>query len=349
MKAVILAGGGGTRLLPITIRRPKPMVPIAGKPCIDYVIESLIKGGFDELVITTSYLSDVLIKGVSSRGYEATILYSFESEPLGTAGAVRKVSPFLDETFVVASGDVLADVSIRSLYKKHRTNGALATMALVQVPDPSEYGAVRVDEENRVLEIQEKPPPGKAVSNMINAGIYVLEPEVLPSISEVSDFARDVFPPLVERGEVYGVPIEGLWMDIGRPSDLIEANASVVERRGSSVEGMNGPVIVEEGAIVKGKVIGPSYIGRDVRIGQGAVLKRAYLGDGVVIGDQCVIENSLAMGDTEIGPGAKIRDSVIGEHCKIADEAVAQDCVIGDGVAIGVHARLEGAKILPRD
>ncbi|MEW5761464.1 MAG: nucleotidyltransferase family protein, partial [Candidatus Thermoplasmatota archaeon] len=183
MKAVILAGGEGRRLRPLTEKRPKPLVPIAGRACIEYVISSLVKSGIKEIIITTSYMSDKLIKAIGNgESYGAGILYSFEDKPCGTAGAVKRVEKFLDGTFIVASGDVVMDIDFQKLYESHKKNNSIATLALTYLSDPRNYGIVEIDRRNRIKRFLEKPKEEEVFSNLINAGIYVLETDVLSYI-----------------------------------------------------------------------------------------------------------------------------------------------------------------------
>ena len=175
MKAVVLAGGEGTRLKPLTYKRPKPLIPIAGRPCIDYVLRSLASSGFHEIIVTTAYLSDTLIKSIGDGlDYNASILYSFEENPAGTAGAVRRVGMFIDDTFLVAMGDILCDVDFKALYEFHKRKGGVVTIALTEVEDPTQFGIVGLDAKGRIQKFKEKPRKEEAFSNLANAGIYVL-------------------------------------------------------------------------------------------------------------------------------------------------------------------------------
>jgi len=238
MKAVVLAGGEGTRLKPLTYKRPKPLMPVAGRPCIDYVLRSLAASGFHEIIVTTAYLSDALIKSIGDGlDYNASILYSFEENPAGTAGAVRRVANFIDETFVVAMGDILCDVDFKALFEFHKRTGGVVTIALTDVDDPTQYGIVGLDAKGRIQKFKEKPRKEEAFSSLVNAGIYVLEPEVLEFIppDQKFDFAKDLFPKLLSKGvPLYGSRIDGVWMDIGQPHDLWKASMEVVRREGKA-------------------------------------------------------------------------------------------------------------------
>src|SRR5437870_1269078 len=212
MKAVVLAGGEGTRLKPLTYKRPKPLLPIAGRPCIDYVLRSLASSGFHEIIVATAYLSDTLIKSIGDGlDYNASILYSFEENPAGTAGAVRRVGMFIDDTFLVAMGDILCDVDFKALYEFHKRKGGVVTIALTEVEDPTQFGIVGLDAKGRIQKFKEKPRKEEAFSNLANAGIYVLEPEILEFIppDQKFDFSKDLFPKLLSKGlPLYGSRID---------------------------------------------------------------------------------------------------------------------------------------------
>lgn len=360
MKAVILAGGVGTRLKPLTERRPKPLIPVAGRPCIDYVIKSLVEAGFRQIIVTTGYMSDTLIKRIGEGGkYGASILYSFEKEPAGTAGAVKKVEKFLDKTFIVASGDVLADVDLKSLYDYHKEKGSEATMALTEVENPQEFGIVELDEDSRISRFKEKPKEDEEIfSNLINAGIYILEPEVLDYIpeKEMFDFSKQLFPRLMEEGvDIYGKKIDGLWMDIGRPKDLLQANLEIIKKRGESagakLEGVNtsGLVIVGKNSIIeKGvRIKGPTYIGNDVFVSRGTIIDTSCIYDDVFIDRGTVIRQSIILDKSKVGWQSEIIDSVIAKNCSIEDDVKIVKSIIGDEMTIKKHSRLEDANITP--
>jgi len=304
MKAVIMAGGLGTRLRPLTNSVPKHILPVAGKPMIEYVIKSMVSGGFEDIILTTGYIYDRIVNVVGdATQYGARAFYSIESKRLGTAGSVKRVEALLDGTFVVGSGDVLADVDIRELYEFHRKKGAMATMALTSVDNPTEYGIVGLDDDSRIVRFMEKPAEEEVFSNLINAGIYILEPEVLRHVppETMFDFSKNLFPILLEEGVLYGRPIKGLWRDVGRPLDLIGANSDMVERMGGRIiegrmEGMaEGNVFVAEGAEVE----------------RGAVLRNAFIYPGAVIRNGALVENSIVLDGSMVGEGSVIKNSII--------------------------------------
>jgi len=354
MKAVVLAGGEGTRLLPLTYRRPKPLMPIAGRPCIDYVLRSLVSSGIHEIIITTSYLSDTLIKTIADDlDYNASILYSFEANPAGTAGAVRRVANFVDETFVVAMGDILCDADFRALYEFHKRKGGVATIALTEVDDPTQYGIVGLDD-SRIRKFKEKPPKEEAFSRLANAGIYVLEPEVLDFVpaNEKFDFSKDLFPKLLSKGlAVYGSRLEGVWMDIGRPHDLWKASMEIVRREGRPLRRpgvtSEGPVIVDPEATLHAgtTLLGPCYVGPKAVLSAGSILDNACLYESVRVDPQAVVRNSIVLEGSAVGPNAEILDSVVSRQCTIEAGTRIASSIIGDGMTIRTGSKLENATV----
>lgn len=355
MKAVVLAGGFGTRLRPLTDTVPKPLLPVAGRPCIDYVLHSLVGAGVHQIIVATSYMSDHVMKRIGDGlAYDASILYSFEAEPRGTAGAVKILEAFLDDTFVVASGDVLADVHLAKLTETHGAREALATMALTRVEDPSGFGVVEVDDADRVVRFQEKPRPEEAFSNLINAGIYILEPEVLEVVppGRVFDFSKDVFPALLAKGQpLCGVELEGLWMDIGRPRDLWRASLEVIERRGEEArrEGatVRGKVLLADDALVEAgvEIVGPSYVGPGATLSAGTRVRRSSVYAGVFLDRDAVVEDSILLEGSRVGWRSVVRDSVVASRCRIDEDVKVLSSVLGDDMHVRAHSRLEGASL----
>jgi mannose-1-phosphate guanylyltransferase len=355
MKAVIMSGGKGTRLKPLTDHLPKPMVPVGGRRCIDYVIRSLAAARIDEIIVTTGYLSDRVIRGIADGArHGVSVVYSFEDEPLGTAGGVKHVGPFLgNETFVVASGDVLADVNIRRLIEKHEQNrakGALATIALTRVQDPTQYGIVGIAQDGRIERFKEKPRQAQVFSDLVNAGIYVLEPQVLDEIPprQAFDFSKDLWPDLLERGTpIFGEPIEGFWMDVGRPEDLIGANLLMIGREGprgarpEQVITMGRRVKVEAGAVLEG----PLLLGDHVHVGARARVKASAVHATTTVGADCQIDRSLILEDCEIGEGAKLEESIVAAGAWLGAGAKLFGCVIGEGQRVEAGAELHGARL----
>jgi mannose-1-phosphate guanylyltransferase len=351
-----MSGGKGTRLKPLTNHLPKPMVPVGPRRCIDYVIRSLTAARIGEIIVTTGYLSDRVIRGIADgASYGANVVYSFEGEPLGTAGGVKHVGPFLgNETFVVASGDVLADVNIRRLIERHEQNrkkGAVATIALTKVKDPTQYGIVGLAPDGRVERFKEKPRASQVFSDLVNAGIYVLEPQVLDEIPprQAFDFSKDLWPDLLERGTpFFGELIEGFWMDVGRPEELIQANLLMVGREGHRTNGPE-PVTLIQGNRVKiepsAKLLGAVMLGDFVRVGEGARIKDSVVHDATTLARECVLERALVLEDCEVGAGAHLTDTILGASAVVGAGARLTDCVIGEGQKVAAGAVLDGARV----
>jgi mannose-1-phosphate guanylyltransferase len=357
MKAVVLAGGVGERLRPLTEARPKPLITIAGRPCIDYVIRSLVKAGFKEIVVTTGYMSDHLIKKIGDgMDYEAGILYSFEANPAGTAGAVKMVADFLDETFVVASGDVLADVDMKELYDYHKEKGAMATMALTEVKDPTQFGIVKLGDDSNIVKFKEKPKKDEVFSNLVNAGIYILEPEVLDYIPdrEMYDFSKNVFPALLKDGvPIYGKRLKGVWVDIGRPLDVINASLEIIQREGQETQlenaSVKGPVIMGKNVVSEKsvRIIGPAYVGDNVFLGRGALVDRSCVYNDVFVDRGVAISLSAVMTDSKIGWQSEIDQTILSANTNVEEDVKISRSIVGEDMTVKAHSRIEDASLSP--
>jgi len=357
MKGIVLAGGEGRRLKPLTQSRPKPLLPVAGRPCVDYVLRSLINSGVRELIVTTAFMSDALIKSISEGlSYDASILYSFEATPAGTAGSVKRVANFIDDTCVVAMGDVLVDLDVRPLIEFHRRRKSAATIALTEVEDPTEYGIVGLDKSGRIQRFKEKPSRDEAFSNLVNAGIYVLEPDVIDLIPDDRpfDFSKDVFPAMLAKGlPLHGMRIEGAWVDIGRPKDLIRASLDVVRREGKEQRLLGvdpfGPATVGRGLTLEEgvRLSGPLYIGSNVRIARGSVVEGACLYDGAVVEAGATVRESVVLEEARIGRNSEVLGSVLSRGCIIEEDSHLVGSILGEGTTVKAHSRLEGASIAP--
>jgi NDP-sugar pyrophosphorylase family protein len=330
-------------------------MPVAGRPCIDYVLRSLASSGFHEIIVTTAYMSDALIKSIGDGlDYNASILYSFEENPAGTAGAVRRVGNFFDDTFVVSMGDILCDVDFKGLYDFHKRKGAAVTIALTEVEDPTQYGVVGLDGNGRIVKFKEKPKKEEAFSNLVNAGIYVLEPGVLELVppDQKFDFAKDLFPKLLSKGvSLYGSKIDGVWMDIGQPHDLWKASMAIVNREGKPLHRKDvtseGPVILDASAQVEPGVTirGPCYVGPAVVMERGSVADNACLYEGARLEANAVARKSIILEGSQIGQAAEILDSVLSRNCIIGDGAKIVSSIIGEGMTVRAGSRLENATV----
>jgi mannose-1-phosphate guanylyltransferase len=353
ISAVILAGGEGTRLRPLTNNRPKPLLPILGKPCVEYVIRSLVDAEVGTAYLTCGYRSQDMVEQLGNgRQFGLDMRFAFEDHPAGTAGAVKLLEKELGSTIVVVSGDVLADVDLRSLVALHRKKGALATMALTTVDRPEEFGIVGLDDDGRIVRFKEKPKTEEVFSNLINAGIYVLEKRALRDIPEGEkyDFSKQLFPKLLERSEpLYGMPLSGLWKDIGRPRDLLDANLKMAERKGVPMEvpgaSCSGKIVATSFRALGCSIEGPAYIGEGAVIGSGSRLASCAVGDRVVTGEGTVISDSFLMGGCSLGDGCVINGSLLGKGCRIGKGVELVQAVLGDGVVLDGPQKVEGRTV----
>jgi mannose-1-phosphate guanylyltransferase len=325
MQAVILAGGEGTRLRPLTLTVPKPVVPLANRPFISYMIDWLHRHGFDEVVMSCGFLADGVRQVLGARPMDGvTIRYVDEPEPLGTAGAVKLAEPYLRERFAVLNGDVLTDLDISRLREFHEQRGASATLGLYPVEDPSSYGVVVTDDDGRVEAFLEKPAPGTAPTNHVNAGMYLLEHAVLDRIESgrAVSFEREVFPSLVGEG-LHGLALEGYWLDIGTPErylqgtrDILHGTVETPVSPSGSVDGATPPVLIGARCEISPEAhVGPdTTLGEGAGVGQGASVAGSSLHDGVVVEEGAVVSDSIVGSHARVGAGARLEDeTVIGE------------------------------------
>jgi mannose-1-phosphate guanylyltransferase / phosphomannomutase len=359
MKAVVMAGGEGTRLRPLTSNQPKPMVPIVGKPCMEHIVELLRAHGFEDVVVTLAFMPQAI------RGYFGTgeahgldIRYSVEETPAGTAGSVKLAEEALDEPFLVISGDALCDIDLTALVDFHRTHEALVTIALKSVDNPLEFGIVVTDEDGRIERFLEKPSWSQVFTDTINTGIYVVEPEVLREIptDRPYDFSKELFPRLLEKGKrLYGWVAEGYWQDIGNLDQYRQANFDALDERVKlNVPGirLRGNVFVGEGVELEdvASVEGPALIGNYCRIDPHAsVGPYSVLSSSVVLREHARTARSIVDASTYIGPSALIEGAIVGRMCDIRAHARLQEgAAIGDQTAIGEEAVVyPGIRVYP--
>jgi len=348
LKALVLAGGFGTRLRPLSCTRPKMLFPLANQALLDWTLKNLSEGGVDTVVLAVNYMAEALVRYFGPTKFDLGIIYSREERPLGHGGPIKKAEDILGDgaPFLVLNGDIISDIDYRRLVDFHNEKGGLATVALYQVPDPSRYGAVEIDGDGRILRFVEKPEPGEAPSNLVNAGIYVFDPKVIdyiPAGRPVST-EREVFPVLAKNGALYGFEIRGLWMDVGVPEDYLRANGRILQK-------LNGVIMDEECEIDEAaEILQPSCIGSGVVVGANSVIGPfTSIADHVHIGRGCRIENSIIFPGVTIGDYTSIRNALIGENAtlerwvKVESGSIIGDyAVISDGVTI-----TEGVTICP--
>ncbi len=347
MQALILVGGEGTRLRPLTLKRPKPVLPLVGKPFISYMLDWLREHGVDDVVMACGFEPDALRETLGSGDAGQRIGYVAEPDPRGTAGAIRFAEEQLQERFFVLNGDVLTDLDLTQLMREHTENQALATIGLYPVSDATGYGVVPCDEQGWVTEWIEKPDPEDALAGgEINAGTYVLEHAVveeIPPDKEVS-IERDVFPTLIGRG-FRGVPLEGYWLDIGTPDRFLQASWDILERRVETDIGKraapDGVLIADDADVSDDASIHPPvYIGSGAAIEAGAEIgPRAVVDRGARIGEGAVIERSLIGGGSSVGAGAKLRGAILAPRVEVEPEAaLAPGTVVGEDEKVPVSA-----------
>jgi mannose-1-phosphate guanylyltransferase/phosphomannomutase len=349
MKAVILAGGEGTRLRPLTSNLPKPMMPIANQPMMEHVVRLLAEHGFDDIVVTVAFLANH-IRNYFGDGSEfgVRMRYATEEAPLGTAGSVRNAMDELDDTFLVISGDVVTDVDLSTIVKVHRDKDAFASIALKRVENPVEFGIVITRDDGTIERFLEKPTWGEVFSDTINTGIYVLEPAIFDDIppGEVVDFSGDVFPAVLEQGrKLVGCIVDGYWEDVGTLEAYRTVHDDILD--GKVGVGMSGFEVREgvwmgEGADVSPDAVmeGPLLIGENSRVEAGALLRPyTVLGNDVVVKADAQIERSVVHDHVYIGPAVRLRGAVVGNSSDIRDSArIDEGAVIGDECFVGAHA-----------
>ena len=350
VKAIVLAGGFATRLRPLTLTRPKPLLPILGKPLLDWIINGLYESNIKEIILSIRYLAH-LIKAKYGAGIDrgVDIKYVEETKPLGDAGPLRLVDEVvgLNETFLVVYGDVFSDVDYSKLLSFHKRKGGIATLMLTRVDDPSRYGVAVLNDDHLIKDFIEKPPREKAPSNIVNAGVYVFEPEILEYIpsKKPSKLARDVIPRLVEEGQVYGYIHEGLWNDIGVPEDYYRANM-----RALKYFYPQGYISRSAEIDSSAEVIQPVYISDNVKIERNARIGPfTIIGEGARIGEHTYISNSIVFSEVIIESSAVVKGAIIGERTIIGRWSRLEDGVIvGDEVVIDEAILLNrGVIVLP--
>ena len=335
MKAVILVGGEGTRLRPLTYSTVKAMVPVLNRPFIEYVIRHLSNHGISEVILALGYKPDSLVDyfgDTSQLGVE--LVYSVEAEPLGTAGAVKNAEQYIDGTFLVMNGDVFTDIDIADLLEFHRSKGAKVTIALTSVDDPTRFGVVETTDEQRITRFVEKPSWDQVTSSLINAGIYVLDYEILERIpqGERFMFETDVFPTLLADGEpVFGYVADTYWIDTGTPEKYLQLSRDLLHGRSNQVAFEAADIRIDEQTSVhpEARLTAPILVDKECTIGKGVCLKGP-----VVMGAGCSIRD-----------GATIENSILWQKVSVGEQAVLRDCIVASNNHVEDNVRVEGATI----
>ena len=345
MKAVVMAGGEGSRLRPLTIGRPKPMVPIVGRPVMEHILLLLKRHGITEVVVTLQYLAGV-IQSYFGDGSQLGmhIEYTVEDVPLGTAGSVKLAQHLLTDTFLVISGDALTDFDLGKIIEFHKSRNAMATLTLYRVPNPLEYGVVITNDDGTVRQFLEKPSWSEVFSDTVNTGIYVLEPKVLnyaPS-SQSFDFSQDLFPILMRNGDpIYGYIADGYWCDVGNLEEYARATRDLLEGRVQiEMDGRdlgNGIRVGERVDIAPdARLVGPLWLGDEVKIGPGAeIIGPSVIRENTIVDRRATIDRSIIWRSCYVGESTEIRGALLARQVSVKNNAVIfEGAVIGDGSTI---------------
>jgi mannose-1-phosphate guanylyltransferase/phosphomannomutase len=357
MQAIIVAGGQGTRLRPLTYDLPKPVVPVFHRPFLHYQIELLKRHGIDDVILILHYMADVLEQRLGDgEAWGVRLRCVYETAPMGTAGAVALARPLLgDDPVLVLNGDVLTDMDLTRFLAFHRQAGGPVSIGLTRVSDPTAFGLVFLNEQRRVTRFLEKPSADEAVVDTVNAGVYWVEPSVLERVPEGQpySFERGLFPDLLAEGAVLGGYLErAYWLDIGTPQTYHRAHCDLLNGRirlpipdlapdGDGVWS-RGDVHIDPTA----SLLGPVYLGKGVRIGRGARINPyTLLFDGVTVGDGARIEDSLVWSGSTIGANCRLQGAIVGSDCQIdRDSRLGYGVVLGHGTKLGRGSLLTVAR-----
>jgi mannose-1-phosphate guanylyltransferase len=356
VQAVILVGGEGTRLRPLTSTVPKPVVPLVDRPFIAYMLEWLHGHGVDDVILSCGFLATA-VRNVLGDGssYGLRLRFVEEPEPRGTAGALKYAEELLDERFVMLNGDVLTDIDLTAQLAQHEATGATATLALVPVADPTAYGLVRLHDDGAVREFVEKPSADQIDTDLISAGAYVLERSVVDLIAPDRNVSieREIWPVLVGAG-LFGFAADAYWLDIGTPErylqgtfDILEGNVAtaVAERLGP------GYLAVGERVEAAGRIVPPALVERGCEIAAGAhVGSLVVLGEGVRVGESTTIERAVVLNGAQIGARCVLRDCIVAAGARIGEGSVISGgAVLGEGVTVGAGNTLtRGMRVFPQ-
>jgi mannose-1-phosphate guanylyltransferase len=352
VKAVILVGGEGTRLRPLTYYAPKPMVPVLNRPFLEHTVAYLKKHSVRDIVLALSYLPETIQSyfGDGTRS-GVQLKYCLEDSPFGTAGAVKNAERYLNGTFVVFNGDIFSELDLADMLAFHRNRKAKVTIALTWVDNPCAFGVVETDSDGRVRRFIEKPSPDRATTNWINAGVYILEPEVLRHVPPNSHymFEKGLFPLLLELGEpIYGYSFNGYWLDMGTPEKYLQLNCDLLlGKTGSALIGglVNDEVHSGESVVIhpSAEIIGPAIVGSNCSIGRAVHISGpVVIASNCHIGEGAIIEKTVLWKGVNIGRGASLKQCVVGNNTTIGDNAQIIDrMVVSDKVKIAGDERLE--------
>jgi mannose-1-phosphate guanylyltransferase len=362
VKAVVLVGGEGTRLRPLTFTTPKPLLSIANQPHLERQLAWLASHGVDEVVLSMGYLPDAFHRHFTSdqSGHDVfgdvVLRYVVEKEPLGTAGAIRFAAEGIEERIIVCNGDVLTSRDLDAMVQFHDRQGAEVTISLTQVDDPSAFGVVPTNADGGVIAFVEKPAPGKAPSNWINAGTYVIEPAFLRRIPPRLNVSveRETFPRMLARpGLLYGYQSDAYWLDIGTPEKYLEAHADALAGK-LSIPPASGAREVEPGVWVQGdatiepgaRVERPVLIGDGASIETGARVRASVLGAGAVVEAGVELDRAVLHAGARVSHGGRVVDSVVGADAVLKpDVSLTAETIVGAGATVASGRRISGGRV----
>lgn len=356
MKAIILVGGKATRLLPLSVNTPKSLVPVVNIPILEHLIGHIREHGIKEIVLAQGHLAQAIVNYFGDgRQFGVTIHHSYENIPLGSAGAAKNAAHLLQETFLVLNSDIFSDMDFTAMLQLHRQSGAKATIATIPVEDPTLYGLVESNASGRVRRFLEKPKREEVTTNMINAGAWFVEAEILSRIPENTfySFERNVFPQLLSEGSpVYAFSSSGYWIDMGTTEKYLQIHRDLLNGKSQRYSLPPGKTsLIGEGSYIdnSARINGKVIISTGCTIGARAVLEGpVVIGPGCLIEDNAVIHDTVIWKNVRIGQDARISGTIIADNCILEDECTAVNTVLGDGVYIGRRAKLtEGSKLDP--
>ena len=337
VKAVVLVGGEGTRLRPLTETIPKPLVPLLDRPSLDHVLDHLARHGVHEVVLSSSYLEATFHSFIQARHGEPAVTWITETEPLGTGGAILNALEHVgDEPFFALNGDILTDLDLSAMLAFHRERGAVATIALQHVDDARPFGLVPTREDGGVIEFREKPQ--EPVPGDVNAGTYLLDPGVMrawtaerpPAGSRAISIEREIFPAMIERGEpVFGFVSSPYWIDLGTPESYLRAHFDLLEGRVRGYDALAGPYVAD-----------PSGVDLRAHLGRWVVA-----GDRVRVARDAEIDDSVLLPEARVGAGARVSSSIVGPGATVGDGATVVASVLAEGAEVRPGATLEGARV----
>jgi NDP-sugar pyrophosphorylase family protein len=350
MQALILAGGKGTRLRPLTVYTPKPVVPICNRPFLLYQIDTLRRAGVTNITLSLSYQPNKIEQQLGDGSdFGVKINYTVEPQPMGTAGAYKFAQELIREPTVVFNGDIVTDLELKSVIRRHNERKAAATIVLAPVENPSAYGLVETHEDGRVKRFLEKPKADEITCNTINAGTYILDPKVLDYVPEGENYSFEygVFPALLEAGETFyaHVPEDAYWIDIGTPARYLQVHQDMLAGRvrGIKLKDRRGSSDSSDLA-THAEIDDLSVIGEDCTVKPGAQVINSVLGEGVHVEEKARVENSVIWPHTRVGAGAQVVNAIVGRGCHIGRSAqVGAGAVLGDKTNLTDYTQTGGA------